>query len=208
VEIPPKLPAGGIEQRKTLGIRDNLRCIESVTDRIDQLVTMSFVNTVVRSGKLLGCANSLLFQRGENPGLDRCVDGGNDNRLFDRGLKSPFAGPFLSRSIKNDVDQGLACFGILLQKDVGGNLDQKTVQIAAVPLGEYVVQFLTGKAQQITEDSVSFADELHVSVFDAVMDHFDIVARTIRSHISATRFSVDLGGDLLANGCHNLPGAL
>ena len=47
---------------------------------------------------------------------------------------------------------------------------------------------------------IRLADQLHVAVFDAVVDHFDVMARAIFAHpIAARRAVLDLGGDALEN---------
>lgn len=48
------------------------------------------------------------------------------------------------------------------------------------------------QTEDILHKAVSFADELHVSIFDAIMYHFDEVASTILTHPFATRLVVHL----------------
>jgi hypothetical protein len=59
---------------------------------------------------------------------------------------------------------------------VAGDFDEVAVELALVPLGEDGVQLVGGEAEAALEQVVGFADELHVAVLDAVVDHLDVVA--------------------------------
>jgi hypothetical protein len=59
--------------------------------------------------------------------------------LFDRGLQCPAAGSLLSRLVQDDVDQRFTGVGVFFGKNVGGDFDQETVQVAAIPFRENVM---------------------------------------------------------------------
>ena len=57
-----------------------------------------------------------------------------------------------------------------------------------------------GHAQRGAHEFIGFADELHVGVLDAVVDHLDEVAAAIGADVGAARLAVDLRGDLSSIG--------
>ena len=94
-----------------------------------------------------------------------------------------------------------------LAKMSRGDFDQVAVELALVPLGEDVVQFVGGEAEAVLQQVVGFADELHVAVLDAVVDHLDVVAGAVFADpVAAGRSVFDLGGDGLEDGLHVRPG--
>ena len=63
-------------------------------------------------------------------------------------------------------------------------------------------------AQAGLHQVIGFADELHVAVLDAVVDHLHVVARAVFAHpIAAGRPVIDLGSDLLEDVFHVRPGS-
>jgi hypothetical protein len=85
-------------------------------------------------------------------------------------------------------------------EDVPRDFDQIALQLAPVPLVEHVVQFVVAQVQHAFEHGIGFADQLHVAVLDAVMDHLDVVPGPARTDPLATRdvfLGTDLGGNRL-----------
>ena len=63
------------------------------------------------------------------------------------------------------------------------------------------------QAEAGLHEVVGFADELHVAVFDAVVDHFDVMAGAVLAHpIAAGGAVLDLGGDRLEDVLDVRPG--
>ena len=57
-------------------------------------------------------------------------------------------------------------------------------------------QLVGREAEAVLEQLVGLADELHVAVLDAVVDHLDVVARAVFADpVAAGRAVFDLGGD-------------
>ena len=68
------------------------------------------------------------------------------------------------------------------------------------------VHFVGGHAEAGLHQVVGFADELHVAVFDAVVDHLDVMAGAVFADpIAAGRAVLDFGGDALENILHVRP---
>ena len=95
---------------------------------------------------------------------------------------------------------------VLLGEDVAGDLDEVAVEFALVPFGEDLVHFVGGHAEAVLHELVGFADELHVAVFDAVVDHLHVMARAVFADpVAAGRAAVHLGGDGLEDVLHVRP---
>ena len=58
------------------------------------------------------------------------------------------------------------------------------------------------------ENRVGLADELHVAILDAVVDHFHIVTGAVGSHVAAARLSFGHGGNLRIDRRNRLPALL
>ena len=108
--------------------------------------------------------------------------------------------------IEDDVDQRLARFRIDLPENLRGDLDEVTVQIALVPFVKNFRQVVSAEAENIFQDRVGFADQLHVAVLDPVVDHLDVMAGAIRAHVTAARLAIHLRGDLAKDRRDNFPG--
>ena len=61
------------------------------------------------------------------------------------------------------------------------------------------------RPEHIFENGVGLADQLHVAVLDAVVDHLDVMAGAVRAHVAAAGFAIDLGGDLAEDRRDNFP---
>ena len=79
---------------------------------------------------------------------------------------------------------------VLEAENIAGDLDEIAVQLAPVPFGEHLVHLVGGHAQPLFHEVIGFADQLHVAILDAVVDHLDVMARAVLAHPVATRFAV------------------
>ncbi len=98
-----------------------------------------------------------------------------------------FARALLSGAVLDDVDNGRAGYRIFHREDVGRDFDEKAVEVAGIPVGEGFLRFLDGEPDPVTQNVVGLADELHVAVFDAVVDHFDEMAGAVGSDVGRAR---------------------
>jgi len=121
-------------------------------------------------------------------------------------LAHPFAGPFRAGAVHNLIDQVALPFGIGNTENIASDFNQVALQFAAVPGVEHIVKLRVGKTEQLLEQVIGFANQLHVTVFDAVVDHFDVVSRTARSDPLAARHVIGhAGGNRLQNVAHDRP---
>ena len=120
----------------------------------------------------------------------------------------PFSGAFLPGLVKDDVHQRLSGFRVLLLEDVRSDLDQERVQLSLVPVAEDLRKFVRARIDDGLENGIGLADELHVAVLDAVMDHFHIVTGAVWSHVAAARLALGDRGDLRVDRRERLPAFL
>ena len=94
----------------------------------------------------------------------------------------------------------------LVGKNVGRNFYKERVEFALVPLVEDAAHFVVVHTQHVLHEVVGLADELHVSVLDAVVHHLDEVAAALLAHPVAARLVAALGADRLEDGLQVGPG--
>ena len=102
-------------------------------------------------------------------------------------LAHPLPRPLLLSGIENLVDEKLTRVFVFNGENISGDLDQIAFEFPFVPRFENVVKFVVCQAQGVFQNQVSFADQLHVTVFDPVVNHFDIVASAGIADPVATR---------------------
>ena len=115
----------------------------------------------------------------------------------------PAAGTLLSRCVLDMIDQIALGKVIGLTQHIGGNADQITAQLAGIPLGEQVCNFMVFKAADRLEHQIALGNQLHIGIFNAIVHHLDKMSGTIRAHIGTARCAVlGLCRDCLQNGCN------
>src|SRR5262249_38666148 len=106
--------------------------------------------------------------------------------------------PLLPGRVKDQLDERFAGFGVLVAKDVARDFDEIAIEPALVPAGEDVVELVDRQSAHAAEEVVALADELHVAVLDAVVDHLDVMARAfVADPVAARRAIGGLGSDRL-----------
>ena len=100
--------------------------------------------------------------------------------------------PFL-----NDVHERLSRLRIDHPADLRRQLDEERLQRTAIPRFEHAPRFGRREAQSAMQDVVDLGDDLHVAVFDAVVDHLHEMARAIGPHVRHARPRVGLRGNRL-----------
>ena len=198
-----------MHEHVALSVADDLRGVERVADFLHERGAFFGVagggDGGFRAFEFAGGANAVVLHRRNAAGVDGLGHEGDRRAEVERVDDCPFAGSFLTGGIEDFVHERRAV-GVFLGENIAGDLDEVAVEFAFVPLGEGVVEFLLGHAEAVFEDVVGLADELHVTVFDAVVDHLHIMAGTLLADpIAARRAVLDLGGDGLENFFHMRP---
>ena len=148
----------------------------------------------VGPGELGAGSDALLLLGRKDTRFDGGVDGADDDGVLGGVEQGPLTGAFLAGFVDDEFDDGLAGFGIFLLQGFAGDLDEVALKVALVPLIEDGGHLVGGEAS-VLEDVVGFADELHVAVLDAVVDHLHIVAGTARADVNDAGLAIDLSGD-------------
>ncbi|SPY01538.1 Uncharacterised protein [Neisseria meningitidis] len=151
------------------------------------------------------CLGALVFKRGHAT----CKYGFGNQGQRDTQIEGidagPFACTFLTCGIEDFFDQRFAVF-ISITQNRGGNFNQIRIQFGFVPFVEDLVHFVIRQAQTVFHELVRFANQLHVAVFDAIVHHFDEVARTVAANPVAARLALRrFGGDGLENRFNSRP---
>ncbi|GCP78324.1 hypothetical protein BvCmsHHP019_00100 [Escherichia coli] len=149
----------------------------------------------MRTRENFRCGNALIFQRRDVSCKHRL---GNQRQRFaeiQRTLAGPFTGTFVSRFIQNHINQVVTLF-IFFGEDIFGDVDQVAAQFTVIPLGKGLRQFFVGKIQATFKQRIGFSNQLHITVFDTVVNHLHIVACAIGTNIGNARFAIfSNGGD-------------
>ena len=175
MEFPAEFFGGGIELYEALGVAAEFGRVEGLSDVVDELLFVAG-EVGIGSGEDSFCADAGIFLSGEAAGEDGFGDEGGGNAEVESVLAHPFPGALLAGGIEDEVDEVSAGFAIFDGEDIAGDFDEVAFEFAFVPFAEDLMEFVVGEADAVFEDVVGFADELHVAVFDAVMDHFDVVS--------------------------------
>jgi hypothetical protein len=150
-----------------------------------------------RAGQQLGGLLALGLERAQRAREHRLGDPGQGDAELQRVLGRPAAGALLLGGVEDHIDQRLAGRLVRLGEHPGGDLDQERLELRAVPGLEALGDLRHLQAHAVTQQVVALGDQLHVGVFDAVVNHLHVVPSAVRSHVGAARRPVDLGGDCL-----------
>ena len=130
------------------------------------------------------------------------------NAQVQSGLDRPTTGALLTSGIHDDIHQRLACLLIDLGENLSGDLNQVGVQVALVPLAEDICNLSRGEASGLAQKVVGLADDLHIRVLDAVVDHLHEVASAIGGNVCTARNAINVSGDGLQQRAEGLVGLL
>ena len=126
-------------------------------------------------------------------------------------MAHPFARSLGAGDVEYFIDQETIPIVISHAKNISGNLNQVTLQLARIPAGKRLVQLIVIEADCVTQHMVSLADQLHVTILNTIVNHLDVMTGTagtdpfttgnifVRSH---------LGSDCLEDRLHQWPSGL
>ncbi len=203
VEIPLFLRTHRFDEVEALGVGNDFRGEKGIVHFLHQL---SFVASDVGHGALqLGAGGHAFFLHGgKDARFHSGVDGGDDHGVFHGVHDRPLARAFLAGGVEDDIDEGLARLGVVLFENFRRDLDEVAFEVAVVPVGKDLAKLGGGEASGF-EDVVGLADELHIAVLDAVVDHFHVVARTAGTDVGDAGLAIDFGGNGFEDGLHHIP---
>ena len=188
VQIPVVLFRRSTQLREALGVRNDFAQIQSTTNFFDELsLVASWLR--LRARENFRCGNTLIFQRRDITCKHRL---GNQRQRFaeiQRALAGPFTGTFVSRFIQDHINQVVTVF-IFFGEDIFGDVDQVAAQFTVIPLGKGLRQFFVGEVQATFKQRIGFSNQLHIAVFNTVVNHLHIMACTIGTDIGNTWLTV------------------
>jgi len=106
----------------------------------------------------------------------------------------PFACSLLSGRVKYPGDERLSV-GVPEPEYLTCYLDEIGIKLTLVPLIVDISHFIIGELSGADHQVVSFADQLHVTVLDPVMRHFNEVTGAVIAYPG------DAGGAVSSTGC-------
>ena len=196
VEVPVVFLGGLAHEHEALCIRHDLACIQRLLEVLNELVAVACERLDLGAAEHLGRADTLIAERREAA----CEHGLADER---HGLAEvegvnggPLAGALLAGAVEDLGDDRLAV-SVLVCKHVARDLNEERVEHTLIPLGKDVGDVKLAQAETDLEDGVDLADELHVTILNAVVHHLDIVASAVLAHPVAARLAVALRRDRL-----------
>jgi len=192
IKSPFELPGRLAHEHEALGVRNDFGGVERLLKFLDN---GGFASGHFGLGPFqrLGGNDSLVLDGRQAARKHRFGNQGERDAKVERRDAGPLARALLPGRVEDFIDNGLAVF-VVEPEDVAGDFDEVAVELALIPLGEDLVHFAGLHAQAVLHDLVGFADELHVAVLDAVVHHFDEVARAVFAHPFAAGGAVlDLG---------------
>ena len=164
-----------------MGVRNDFAQIQRTTNFFDELsLVASWLR--LRTRENFRCGNALIFQRRDITCKHRL---GNKRQWFteiQRTLAGPFTRTFVCCFIQNHINQVVTVF-IFFGEDIFGDVDQVAAQFTVIPFGKGLRQFFVGEVQATFKQRIGFSNQLHITVFDTVVNHLHIVTCAIGTNI-------------------------
>ncbi len=199
VDVPVVLIAARDDVVEALGVRDDLRGVQSVADVLDELVAVldELAEIGVAGPAVVGTLRrqSLVDVPGQRPGEGGLGDAGDRNAEVKRALHGPPTGALLLGAVGDDVDERFAGLRVGVGEHVGGDLNEERIQITGVPATEDVGDLARSRVESGAQQVVRLRDELHVGVLDAVVDHLHEMPGRVRTDMGRARHAIDLRGN-------------
>mmetsp|Transcript_15297 Transcript_15297/g.51447 ORF Transcript_15297/g.51447 Transcript_15297/m.51447 type:complete len:499 (-) Transcript_15297:50-1546(-) len=129
----------------------------------------------------------------DEPPLERRRDGRHGHAGVGRVLHRPLAralGPGLVDDAVDEVAARAVCEVVLLAEALCCDFEEVALEARLVPILKRGRNAVGVEAAALAEDVVGFGDELHVGVFDAVVDHLHVVARPTLADMADAGFAV------------------
>ena len=193
VKLPAVLLGGVLDQHETLSIRDNLGGVKGLLEVVDESLLVAS-EAGAGSVKETSGAATLSLEGGQAAGEDSLADKSDGHTKVESVDGGPLAGTLLTSRVHDLLDDGDTVLVVLVH-DIAGDLDQERVEDTGVPLGEDVTDLLVAETETALHDVVGFADQLHVTVLDTVVDHLDVVTSALVTDPLAAGLAVGLSRD-------------
>ena len=138
--------------------------------------------------------------------LESCGYGGQNNRNNDDPTPLCMLSElYLTSRVPDLIDQ-VRSICLLVLEDVFRDLNQEAIEYTCIPSLKGGRHGVIVHAQGLAHEMVGLADELHVTVLDAIVHHLDVVsAAAFADPVTAGLAIRRLGTDGLKDGCQERP---
>jgi len=205
VQVPADFLGGLPHEHEALSVRDDLGRIEGLFEVIDELLLVTLEWLPLRTVDHFASTFTLSFDRREATGEDGFADECDGSASFQSSDRSPFAGTLLACFVENLSDHGLTIV-VLKFQDVGGNFDEERVEDTLIPFFENPRNLILMEAKATLEDIICLGNQLHIAIFDTVVDHLDVVTGTSLSDPVTAGNTIDLSSGGLEDLLDGIPG--
>ena len=147
------------------------------------------------AGEVPLCGGALCSSTRQGACEDSFADTCDRNSQVKGSFYSPAAGSLLARAVNDNVNERLSGFIINMRENFCSDFNQVGVKIALVPFPENVGDLCWLHVRAVAEQVVGLANNLHIGILNAVVDHLHKVARTVRADVGAARSAVNLRGN-------------
>lgn len=134
-----------LDEHEALSVGDNLGGIQGLLKVVDESLLVA-LELGSRATQDSAGAATLILQGAEAAGEDSLADQGDGHAEVESVDGGPLTGTLLASLVKDLLNKGSA-IGVIVVKDVTGDLDQERVQNTSVPLGENITNLLGGETQ-------------------------------------------------------------
>mmetsp|Transcript_27433 Transcript_27433/g.54877 ORF Transcript_27433/g.54877 Transcript_27433/m.54877 type:complete len:468 (-) Transcript_27433:156-1559(-) len=196
IDVPVHIVRAGFDDPEALGVGADFGTVECRAKIVEELAFVDGDFGGGDVGSLEDCRgfDSFVFASGDVA----CVEGGGHSGSRDASfggfLDGPAACAFHSGFVQDVVDD-VSLSGdlvILLCQDLGSDLDQITLQFRGIPVVKDLRHLLVRNLEHGLHNIVNFTNQLHISVFNSIVNHLDVISRPHRTQISGTGPVIDL----------------
>ena len=196
-----QVPAQGLihraQQHVPLGVGNNLGCIEGLLHVVE--AQGRAIERLTGAGQNGRGAEAFLLQRGKETRKDGLADQRQRRPVVQRRHRRPLAGALLAGRVQDLVDQCIAPL-VAEGQDVPRDFYQIGIQRPFVPAAKGLAHLIVVEPRTGLQEVTGLADQLHVAVFDAIVDHLDEMTGAVPPDPVTARRAI---GHLCCDGLEN-----
>lgn len=206
VQGPVQLLGSLPHEHKALRVRDDLGGIQCLFKIINELLLVTAEGFPLRAIDNFAGTHALLLDCRQATCEHSLADKRNGSASVKGSDCCPFSGTFLTSLVKNFCDEGFTVV-VVEFKNVGSNLDEEGVKDTLVPRCEDVSDLAFVDTKATLKNIIGLSDQLHVTIFDTIVNHLNVVTRTSLANPVTAGFTVDLGSGFLEDLLDSGPGS-
>jgi hypothetical protein len=213
----------GLHQHETLGVGDDLRRVKPLFEVLEECSTVTAERWLGAAENFLG-TSTLVFDRRQATRKDGLANQGDRHAEIEGVDSSPLAGTLLTGGVEDLLNKWLAII-VGETEDISGDFNQEGVEDTIVPFGKLVSHLGVSHSEASLHDVVGLhrrqwsskntivkwahlANQLHITILNTVVDHFDVVTSTLVTDPVAAGLAVGFGCNALEDVLDVWPGLL